>query len=35
MWNYINANFSRAWTIDKVTSTTDTTLADFATAFSI
>jgi hypothetical protein len=34
IWDYINANFSKAWPKASMTASTDTTFTDFASAFS-
>jgi hypothetical protein len=34
IWNYINANFSKAWTVAPLFGQGDTTLSDFSSAFS-
>jgi hypothetical protein len=34
IWNYINANFSQDWAHSRITSSADTTLANFSSAFS-
>jgi hypothetical protein len=34
IWDYIHTNFSTSWPVATLTSSTDTTLADFASAFS-
>jgi hypothetical protein len=34
IWDYINANFSKAWPGNTVATQSDTTLTDFTSAFS-